>query len=80
MVFAQADALGRHDLVGGGILQHAVLVDAAFMGEGVAADDRLVGLHGKPVIAETQPRGAGEQLGRLTPVGTAARRGACAAP
>ena len=38
--------LGRvHDLVGGALLQHAVLVDAGLVGEGVAADDRLVRLH-----------------------------------
>ncbi len=42
---ADADALGRHDLVGLGILQHAVLVDAALVREGVPADDRLVVLH-----------------------------------
>ena len=40
-----ADALGGHDLVGLGILQHAVLVDAALMRERIAADDRLVVLH-----------------------------------
>ena len=27
------------------MLEHAVLMDAAFMGEGVVADDRLVVLH-----------------------------------
>ena len=41
---AHSDRLGRHDLVGGVMAQHAVLVDAAFMGEGVAAHDGLVGL------------------------------------
>ena len=40
-----ADALRRHDLVGLRVLQHAVLVDAALMREGVPADDRLVVLH-----------------------------------
>ena len=40
-----ADAFRRHDLIGGGVLQHAVLVDAGFMREGVAPDDRLVRLH-----------------------------------
>mmetsp|Transcript_6382 Transcript_6382/g.20062 ORF Transcript_6382/g.20062 Transcript_6382/m.20062 type:complete len:240 (-) Transcript_6382:911-1630(-) len=41
-----ADALGRHDLVGGRVLEHAVLVDARLVRKGVRADDRLVGLHG----------------------------------
>ncbi len=40
-----ADAFGRHDLVGERVLEHAVLVDAALMREGVAPDDRLVVLH-----------------------------------
>ena len=39
-----ADHLGPDDLVGEPVLQHAVLVDAGLVGEGVAADDRLVGL------------------------------------
>ena len=40
-----ADFLGPHDLVGPAILQHAVLVNAGLVREGVAADDGLVGLH-----------------------------------
>ena len=40
----QADRLRGHDLVGQRVLEHAVLVDARLVGEGVAADDRLVGL------------------------------------
>jgi hypothetical protein len=40
-----ADAFRRHDLVGLGVLEHAVLMDAGLVGEGVAADDRLVVLH-----------------------------------
>ena len=39
-----ADVLRPHDLVGARILEHAVLVDAGFVRERVAADDRLVGL------------------------------------
>ena len=42
-----ADVAGHHDLVGLGVLEHAVLVDAALVGEGIAADDRLVVLHRK---------------------------------
>jgi hypothetical protein len=41
----QADILGPHDLEGLGVLEHAVLVDAALMREGVLADDGLVELH-----------------------------------
>ena len=41
---ADADLFGPHDLVGAAILQHPVLVDAGFVRERVAADDRLVGL------------------------------------
>ena len=38
--------LGRiHDLVGLRVLQHPVLVDAGFVRERVAPDDRLVGLY-----------------------------------
>jgi hypothetical protein len=48
-----ADGLRRHDLVGLGVLEHAVLVDAGLVGEGVAADDRLVELHRERVAAET---------------------------
>ena len=38
----QADVLRLHDLVGLAVLQHAMLVDARFVREGVGADDRLV--------------------------------------
>src|SRR5271157_5754630 len=37
--------LGPHDLVGRSLLEHAVLVNSRLVGEGVAADDRLVPLH-----------------------------------
>ena len=40
-----ADVLRPHDLVGARVLEHPVLVDAGFVRERVAADDRLVGLH-----------------------------------
>ena len=42
----EPDVLRVDDLVGLAVFQHAVLVDARRVGEGVAADDRLVGLHG----------------------------------
>src|SRR3989442_2543699 len=40
-----SDVLRPHDLVRARILQHSVLVDAGFVREGVASDDRFVGLH-----------------------------------
>ena len=43
----QPDRLRGHDLVGQRVLEHAVLVDARLVGEGVAADDGLVGLDGE---------------------------------
>src|ERR671919_58256 len=39
------DVLGTHDLVGELLLEHAVLVNARLVGEGVLAHDGLVGLH-----------------------------------
>ena len=45
-LLVEADVLRVDDLVGLAVFQHAVLVDARRVGEGVAADDRLVGLHG----------------------------------
>ena len=41
----EADVGGLHDLEGRSLLQQAGLVDARLVGEGVAADDRLVALH-----------------------------------
>ena len=45
LVGVQPDRRGVHDLVGRALLEDAVLVDARLVGEGVAPDDRLVGLH-----------------------------------
>ncbi len=42
-----ADRSRGHDLVGLGMLEHAVLVDAALVREGIPADDGLVVLHGE---------------------------------
>ena len=39
----EADGRGRHDFVGQRVGEHAVLVDAGLVGEGVFADDGLVG-------------------------------------
>ena len=62
-LFEHADALGLHDLVGLDVLDHAVLVDAALVLEGVAADDRLVVLHGEVGHRRDQPRGPHQHLG-----------------
>ena len=50
-----ADRMGIHDLVGGALAEHAVLVDTGFVGKGVAPHDRLVVLHG--VAGETADQG-----------------------
>ena len=54
-------ALRPHDLVGLRMLEHAVLVDAGFVRERVAADDCLVVLHRERGRRRNQLRGAGEQ-------------------
>ena len=58
-----ADVLGHHDLVGLRVLEHAVLVDAALMGEGVTADDRLVVLHRERGDGRDQLRRPRQHLG-----------------
>ena len=55
--------LGAHDLVGLGVLEHAVLVDAALVGEGVLADDGLVVLHRKAGDGRDIAAGPGDVLG-----------------
>ena len=42
-VSLDADAFRAHDLIGQGVVQHAVLMDAGLVGESVVADDRFVG-------------------------------------
>ncbi len=51
---ACADRLGTHDFVGSGVLQHAVLVDAGLVREGVGADDGLLGGTTMPVRTLTK--------------------------
>ena len=58
-----ADAFRRHDLVGLRVLEHAVLMDAALMREGVTADDRLVVLHRERGRRRHQLGGAREHGG-----------------
>lgn len=55
--------LGLHDLVGAPILEHAVLMDAALVGEGVLADDRLVELNRKAGNRRNIAAGPGDVLG-----------------
>ena len=52
----QTHRLGSHDLVGSRVLEHAVLVDAGLVGEGVGPDDRLVGLDDEAGDRRNQPR------------------------
>ena len=59
----QADFGRVHDLVGGALLQHAVLVDAGLVGERVAADDRLVRLDRVAGQARDHAAGAGQLAG-----------------
>ncbi len=42
------------------MLQHAVLMDAGFMGEGIGADDGLVRLHGEAGDGGDEARGFGD--------------------
>ena len=53
------DAGGGHDLVGRRILDHAVLVDTAFVGEGVGSDNGLVRLDRHPGDPAHHPAGTG---------------------
>jgi hypothetical protein len=50
--FLQAD-LSAHDLVGRGVLQHAVLMDAALMGKRVRPTIALLYCTGNEVAADT---------------------------
>ena len=61
--FGEADVLGPHDLVGRAFLEHAVLVDAGLVGEGIAADDRLVPLDLDAGDVGDQPAGGHQPLG-----------------
>jgi hypothetical protein len=61
--FRHADGFGRHDFVILAVLEHAVLVDAAFVGEGVVAHDGLVGLDHEARQAGDQAAGFVDFLG-----------------
>ena len=57
VVLGETDALRGDDFVGVFRLEHAILVDAGAVGEGVGPDDGLVGLHRH--VAELADQGAG---------------------
>ena len=57
------DGLGGHDLIGGLLLDQAVLVDARLVGKGVGADDRLVRLDGDAGNLREETRGLVDILG-----------------
>ena len=66
LVGIPAHILGTHDLVGFAMLEHAVLVDARFVGEGVGADDGLVRLD--RIAGDLRHQfGGGDDLGRIDP-------------
>ena len=56
----EAHVLGMHDLVGRAFLEHAVLVDAGLVGEGVLADNGFVPLHLDARNAGDEPAGGHE--------------------
>ena len=62
--FLCADCFGTHDLVGLCIFEHAILMDARFVSEGVSTNDGLVGLHDHAGTAGNQAARSG-QLGRI---------------
>ena len=59
----EADVLGVHDFVGRALFEHAVLMDAGLVGEGVLADDRLVPLHLDAGDVGHQPAGGHQPRG-----------------
>ena len=58
-----ADRFGRHDLVGRTLLDHAILMDAGLVREGVDADDRLVRRDRDAGAAADQRTGRADPLG-----------------
>jgi len=50
-----ANILGAHDFVGFPVLEHAILMNAGFVGESIGADDGLVRLHRKSGDGRHQP-------------------------
>ena len=57
LALALAHSCRVHDLVGGALVQHAVLVDARLVGEGVAPHHGLVVLHRVTGEAADDPAG-----------------------
>src|SRR2546421_7963512 len=69
-----SNRLGAHDLVGEPVLEHAILVDSGLVGEGIGADDRLVGWHIDADAFRDETRDAGK-LARLD-IGVESEEGA----
>ena len=63
LALREPDLLRPHDLVGLAVLEHAVLVDAGLVREGVLADDRLVPLHVQAGDLRDEPARRVEPLG-----------------
>jgi hypothetical protein len=72
----EAHILGAHDLVGRKMFEHAVLMDAGLMREGILADHRLVARDRLAGNARDQARGRVE-LRRLHAITDIEERGAC---
>ena len=60
---SQTHIFRPHDFVGAALLEHAVLMNAGFVGKSVLADDGLVALHVDAGDARDQPAGGTEALG-----------------
>lgn len=61
--FGEADGFRRHDFVGGGIFQHAILMDAGLVSKGIRSGDGLIDLHFLAGDALHQARQAHDMLG-----------------
>ena len=68
----EANVFGFHDLVGLAVLEHAVLVDPGFVGEGIASYDRLVAR--RRAVGDLRQRAAGVHDPRGIDVGGHAER------
>ena len=75
-----ADIFGTHDLVGQVILQHAILVDAGFVGKSIRANDGFIRLDDNAGVVADQ-LACPADLGGVDACGKVIRRGGgCAAP
>ena len=77
LALALADGRRVHDLVGGALVQHTVLVDTGLVGEGVTAHDCLVVLHRIAGEAADDPAGLRQLLGPYAHLNTHVGIGPC---